>query len=341
MVSLHRIVVHEVKKEVQSLEVELDLSQTIGDSTDELSAHLVSSIHSTYSNTPSLKNTHFAADSDNPFTTHLKTYLEAENDDNFYTFSVQAIQHLRDLIANERLASGGYYCFADYEVDGRRYITVILLRRKDSINFVKERGVFKAAGNQSLTFDKIAMGFRLNLNVYNSEEDSRNYISLITTQKDTLSSYFKRLVLVADLISSDQNTSALVRLVRALPIPVGENEEPVYTSRDQFNKACYEYVEQCHQKKVNLLDMAKYFYGEDEQRKILDQAEQLEITIDTEFKRVTKIWKRVVAIKVSVPGIELKVDYDKLNPREVDVQNDTVIIRSPDLVAQIRQQQDE
>lgn len=340
MVSLNRIVVHEVKKEVQSLEVDLDLSQTIGDSADDLSVHLVNSIHHTYSNTPSLKNTHFAVDSENPFTTHLKRYLETENDDNFYNFSVQAIQHLRELIANERLASGGYYCFADYELDGRRYIIVILLRRKDSINFVKERGVFKASGNQSLTFDKIAMGFRLNLSVYNSEDDSRNYISLITTQKDTLSSYFKRLVLVADLITGDQNTSALVQLVRRLPIPVDEYDQPVYASRDLFNKACYDYVEQCHQKKVNLLDMGKHFYGEDEQRKFLDLAEQLEITIDTEFKRTPK-WKRVIAIKVSVPGIELKVDYDKLNPREVDVQDNAVIIRSADLAAQIRQQRDE
>lgn len=339
MVSLNRIVVHEVKKEVQSLEVDLDLSQTIGDSTDDLSVHLVSSIHSTYSNTPSLKNTHFAIDSENPFTTHLKIYLETESDDNFYSFSVHAIQHLRDLIASERLASGGYYCFADYELDGRRYIIVILLRRKDSINFVKEKGVFKASGNQSLSFDKIAMGFRLNLNVYNSEGDSRNYISLITTQKDTLSSYFKRLVLVADLISGDQNTSALVRLVKRLPIPTDENDTPVFESRELFNKACYDYVENCHQKKVNLLDMAKHFYGEEEQRKILDQAEQLEITIDTEFKRMPKVWRRMIAIKAIVPGIELKVDYDRLNPREVDVQNETVIIRSPDLVAQIRKQQ--
>lgn len=338
MFVLNRVVVHEINKVAQSTDVQTDLSETLGDNGDATFSSLVSSINTLYTTTPSVKNSHFAADSDTPFSTHLKRYLEDSTDENFYNFTVSAIQNLATQIASVRLATGGFYCFADFESQGRRYVSVTLLRRKDAITFVKHGGIFQASSQASLNFDKIAMGFRLNVEIYNSEEDNRNYIGLVAPLRgDELSTYFRRWVCIADLISNDQNTNALVALVRHLPIPVDEENRPRYSEED-FRRAIYEYVEHNSDRKVNLLTMSAYFYGPDSERLIVEKAESRNITIDHEFPRTAKVWKRLIKIKVKVPGIEINVDYDKINPNEVDVHSDHIIIRSEDLANLIRQQ---
>ena len=63
-----------------------------------------------------------------------------------------------------------------------------------------------------------------------------------------------------------------------------------------------------------------------------------DIILDPEFKRSINVFKRLVTIRASVPGIELNVDYNKLNQNEVDVQDDIIIIKSPELAKQIKSQ---
>jgi nucleoid-associated protein len=220
MFELNRVVIHEVKKKVHEILTTLDLSATIATQDLEIFSSLVESINTVYSVSSSLKNTHFAPDADTVFSTHLKRYLQEGTDESFYTFSVQSMQALKALMEEVLLATGGFYCFADYTDHGRHCLAVILLRHKNGFNFVKVANTFTASGTESLNFDKIATGFRLNVAIYEDDADARNSIALIASQQDQLSSYFKRWVSVAEIITNTINTRELVKLVKELPMPV-------------------------------------------------------------------------------------------------------------------------
>lgn len=336
MFELHRVIIHEVKKKAHETLTTLDLSATIATRDLEIFSSLVESINTVYSVSSSLKNTHFSPDADTVFSTHLKRYLQEGTDESFYTFSVQSMQALKILIEEVLLATGGFYCFADYTDYGRRCVAVILLRHKNGFNFVKVANTFTASGTESLNFDKIATGFRLNVGIYEDDTDARNSIALITSQQDQLSSYFKRWVSVADVITNLKNTRELVKLVRELPIPVDEGGGAMFPTVDAFRKACYNFVEDSPGKKVSLVDMGAHFYGEEHRRTLFDIAAEHNIIIDNEFKRDRSVWQKVISIKVSIPGVHLTLDLDKINGELVRIQNDQIVIRSEELVQQIR-----
>lgn len=338
MFELHRVVIHEVRKKAQENLTVLDLSATLAPQNLEIMEKLVESINTVYSASPSIKNTHFNPNADTEFSTFLKRYLQEVSDVSFYNFSVEAMQALKVLMEAELLATGGFYCFADYTDFGRRCVVVVLLRRKGGFNFVKVGNTFTASGAESLNFDKIATGFRLNVGIYEDDADARNSIALITSQQDQLSSYFKRWVSVAEIISNTMNTRKLVDLVKQLPMPVDENGANQFPSEDAFRKACYYYVEQSPQKRVSLMDMGAHFYGEERRETLLEIAEQQNIIIDNEFKRDKTAWQRVISIRASIPGLQLVLDHDKMNDGLVRLQGDQIVIHSPELVQQIRNQ---
>jgi nucleoid-associated protein YejK len=339
MFVLNRVVIHEVIKLDNTTIATVDLSERLSEITDGVFRSLVERINDTFGTTPTLKNSHFDEHADTVFSTFLKEYVGESTDDRFYIFSVQSIESLRALIERQQWATGGFYCFADYDDNGRHCVAVILLRRKDSFNFTKTAGTFRAQGAETINYDKIAMGFRLNVQVYQDEEDQRNYIALIASQHDQLSSYFKEWVSVTGIISKEKNTRALVSLVRLLSMPVGEDGNDTYPSADVFHKAVYDYVEESHQKKVSLTEMATHFYGQNNERQILDLAVQHQIDIDNEFVRDARTWKRVIAVRAQIPGVKLSVDFEKINEGVVTLQGDRVVIQSQELVNQIRNQQ--
>ena len=340
MFVLNRVVIHEVKREDRNTNVSLDLSNALANLTeDTVLGTLVERINETFGTTPSLKNSKFDPDADTVFSTLLKEYIAHESDLNFLNFSLRAIEKLKELIQQEPWATGGFYCFADYVDNGRRCVAVILLRRKDSFNFTKSGGTFKAQGGETVNYDKIAMGFRLNVQMYLDEQDQRNYIALIASQQEQLSSYFKAWVSVTGIISKENNTRALVQLVRQLPIPQLEAGESAYPSQDAFHKAIYDFVEDSHQKKVSLTAIAIHFYGDGEEQKLLNIADEQTIIIDNEFIRDAKVWKRVIAVRAQIPGVKVFIDHDKINTGIVSLLDEQIVIRSRSLVDQIRNQQ--
>lgn len=340
MFVVNRVVIHEVIRADRNTPVTLDLSTSLADlATDTDLKILVERINTSFGNTPSLKNSQFDDSADTVFSTRLKEYIADNSDPNFLNFSVGAIQKLKELIEQEPWATGGFYCFADYEDHGRRCVSVILLRRKDSFNFSKSGGTFKAQGGETVNYDKIAMGFRMNVLLYLDPENQRNYIALIASQQEQLSSYFKEWVSVTGIRSREQNTRALVQLVRQLPMPQSEAGQPAYPSSDAFHKAIFDFVEESPQKKVSLTAMAIHFYGEEQERAILDLAEEKVLTIDNEFQRDLKTWKKVISVKAQIPGVKLLIDHEKINAGIVTYTDDQIVIRSRTLVDQIRAQQ--
>lgn len=344
MTTISACVIHEVIKNVrvegQPNVVTLDLSGGLLENGNKYVQQLLTSIHTSFGTNTGLKNTHFEPDQTTKFSTGMESYLKDAKKEKFYEFSVNAINSLKTLIEKENFATGGYYVFADYDIDGRRFVSVMVVRKnKDAINLQKVNNIHEPKPTENVNTDKVAMGFRLNYGIYKSPVEDKNYIALLTAQQDKdFSGYFKDWVNAAGIITHVKNSSAFIDIIKSIDIPTDEDGKELY-SREAFQRLAHDFAENARKKIFNISAFSKYVYGEDNSNYIMNYASNHNIVLDAEFKRDGASFRRLITIHAKVKGIELNVDYDKLNPNEVDIHDDMIIIKSADLVTQIKAQQ--
>ncbi|MDP2161620.1 MAG: hypothetical protein Q8K02_14140 [Flavobacterium sp.] len=339
-VKVNRYIIHFLDKEKNINEAKIDFSNQVS-KTDGFSVMLAEEIHKSISGSPSLKNTKFKEKNENDFSNGLNEYLSLdESDDETFILFSKTLDKLKEKIENKPFPTGGFYLFIDYKISNDRYISVVLLRKKGGLNVVKKGDIYVLNNTENINIDKIAMAFRLNIKYYQSSEnenDKKNYIALITTQQDgEVSGYFKEWVNAGDLIKSIVNTENLMKIIKAIDIPLDENGLPKFKDLGDFQKAIYDYSKPL--KTINILDLSKYLYGEDNINKIADYARDKQYVLDNEFQKNTRKWRGLITIKAKIDGIELNVNYNKINDDEVKVTEDSIIIYSKQLAAKINSQ---
>ena len=304
---------------------------------DEFSVKLVAEIHKSITDSPSLKNTRFRDNETNIFTNSFNDYLSSSNEEDFFTFS-KSLEDLKTRIEKEPFATGGYYLFVDYKIINKRFISVVLLRKKSGINIVKVGNVFKVDSSENINIDKVAMAFRLNYEIYLENDPNRNYLAIISTQSDgDVSGYFRDWVSAGGLIKNDKNTANFVAIIKSIDIPKDDEGNDMFT-RNLFQKAVFDSVNLRKDKTVNLKDLSKQFYGQENGNKFMNYGTENKLILDPEFRRDSKRWRGLTTIKAHIPGIEIIVDYDKINSLEFSAIGETVIIKSKKLVDQINKQ---
>ncbi|WP_314058272.1 nucleoid-associated protein [Empedobacter brevis] len=334
-ISINRYIIHYIEKEPKKTESTLELSKEIL-LEDEFSKKLISEIHSNISINPSLKNTKFDYPKSTYFSTEIEEYVNNADDNNFIKFT-NTISKLNNRIEKIPLATGGYYLFVDYTVKSKNYIGVILLRKKDSINIIKENGVFKLGDSESINIEKIGIAFRLNVEIFkNKNINDLNYIALITSQADgNISGYFKEWINSQIIIQGKENTSNLVLIVNSIPMPVTKEGEHIFKDRIAFKKAIYDYQKSKKSKSINLLDLSKHFYGDSDY--IINFASNNKIIIDNEFMKHQDSWRKLIHIDAKIDGVEIRLDQKVLN-NIVVIEENRIIIKSRKLIDQINRQ---
>lgn len=336
-IKINRYIIHLLEKEVKKTEASLDFSKDVMKS-DEFSITLMTEVHKAITESSSLKNTHFKENETNNFTNGLIDYLSSDEEEEFFSFT-KSLEDLKAKIENESFATGGYYLFVDYFVDGKRFIAVVLLRKKSGINITKVGNTYKLNSSENINIDKIAMAARLNLEIYNETEEKRNYLALITTQQNgIISKYFREWVLAAGYIKNTLNTANLVKLIKSIDLPIDEDGNLRYKNHNDFKKAVYEYAKSRANRVINLKDMGRHFYGDDKELIFLNFASDNNIILDPEFVRDAAKWKTLVTIRAKVDGVELNVDYKKINKDDVVIEENRIVINSRILVNQINKQ---
>lgn len=332
-VKIHRIIVHYLNKKERTTDANTDYSNELL-SVDDFAKTLITELHNSISSNSSIKNAAFKGDETNSFTTSLTDYLDDATNDKFLHFS-KSLDLLKEKVEKESLAKGGYYLFSDYELDSNRYITVVLLRKKSGINILKEGNTYRLDGAENINIEKIAMAARLNYNIFNLTGDDRKYLAVITTQSDgEISEYFKEWILAAGMIKNTVNTDRLIKIVKTMPLPLDADGNEL--SRNDFQRRVYDLVKSKTGRRVNIYDLGEHFYGSESKTAFKDFADANGITLDPEFKIASK-WKNLISIRVSVPGISLNVDFDKINEDDVDIKADHIVIRSKALAEKMQQ----
>lgn len=340
-INVERYIIHFLDKKKNETTATVDYSQKVSQS-DEFSKVLTESLHKSITESASLKNTKFKQNNTNDFSTLLDNYLELseDSDDQSFLDFTKSLEKLREEVENKPFATGGYYLFIDYSVGTGRYISVVVLRKKEGLNVVKKEGVYTLDNTENLNIDKIAMALRLNFTIYlnsDTELDKNNYLALITTQHDgEVSEYFRDWVNAGDMIKNSENTKNFIRIIKNIDMPLNEHGEESFKTLDEFKRAIFDYIKDKKSKTINLLDVSTHFYGEANKNKISDTARSYGIDIDNEFKKDARIVRELITIKASVDGIILSVDYDKINPDEVDLQEDYILIKNKKLANKLK-----
>lgn len=338
-VKIREIAIHFLEKESKKMVASIDYSEEPLEK-NEFALNLIEQVHNAINTSPSLKNASFKEDEENKFTITLNKYIKNPSEKRFTDFT-HSLDLLKEKVEKEPFAKGGYYLFADYNVDKQRYLCVILLRKKSGINIIKKDGAYILDSTENINIEKIAMGVRLNFSIFNSRTDDRNYLALITTQQDgEVSGYFKEWVLAAGLIKNAVNTENMIKIIKTIPLPLDEYGNELF-GRGEFNKTVFEHVNNRRDKRINLFEIGATFYGEENKNSLRDFADANGITIDSEFKRDAPKWKTLISIKASVPGININVDYDKFGQDGVQIKNGKVIINSKELADSIQKQYDQ
>lgn len=117
----------------------------------------------------------------------IKSYTQdSETDEKFVRFSQDAANHLKDEMNKKPTSTGGYLLFADYSVNDR-FIMAVLLNNKAGFTVNEDSLVVNMI--KELNTDQIAMAGFVNMSIYESANDERRYLSFMKGVKN-ISDYF-------------------------------------------------------------------------------------------------------------------------------------------------------
>ncbi|WP_288882979.1 nucleoid-associated protein [Pedobacter panaciterrae] len=269
----------------------------------------------------------------------LNTNHYLEDDDFFLKYTKASLDNLASRIENVLFASGGYYLFADYTVNQKRFMSIILVRNKEGfvIAFNDRKKNFDFNDTKNINTDKLAMGYRLNVNLYlNRETDpDRNYMALLTNQGDDLSDYFLEWVNASEAVNGKIQTGILINAIKQLG-----SDDPDEGEAD-FQGRVYDLImsyRKGNKGSINIDNISEVIYGQ--KRRIRDYIElSLERDIDPDIRPDGSILKKLIQIKAQVKGINVTFDVSKLG-NEVDYDGGVLIIRNENLVNQIKSQRE-
>jgi nucleoid-associated protein len=266
---------------------------------------------------------------------NINAYMTNSSDDIFLEYSHASLDILASTIKKETFATGGYYVFSDYEVNGTRYLSIIIARKKEGFDFkwLDTQQMFDFLNGENVNTDKLAMGFRLNWPLYDTNQtQERNYIALLTNQGDKFSQYFTEWVNATDIVNAKIQSDILVNAIKNIKIDTGEDEV-------EFERRAYATIssyKKSNKGKVNINNISEALYGDDQKIRTYIET-QLQKEIDSEIHIDNSSLKKLVQIEASVKGINLTFDSTKFG-NEVRIEDNVLIIENNDLINQIRLQ---
>ncbi len=331
--NVYRLIIHELEKEAKSTSITYKSSDSLLEINDG-TTNLVTQIHNSFDKSLSQYSKFDTSKTTNAVYLNTNKYLANDDDDTFIELSKTSLSDLADDIKREPFATGGYYLFMDYIENGYRYISIIILRNTNAFNIKWGGNKFSVDPTENLNIDKLAMGFRLNCNLYNVPGEDRNYIALVSNQGDDLSKYFIKWVNADKVISNQVNTKTLVNIIKDL----GPTDSTI--DRGEFERTVFEWINLYRKQNSNTIDIDKLsesLYGNS--LAIRDYANrELNTEIDPIFRVHPNELRRLVRLRAVTKGISVTIDTDKFDSEEVVIMNGTLIIKNKSIVESIEQQ---
>jgi nucleoid-associated protein len=323
------MIIHELIKEQTKSAAEVSVSQELS-VIDKQSISLLETLLNKYSlGKENIRYGKFSEDEDKSFPKEFRSYVDKPSEESFLSMTTITLKNLKEIVQNIPAAKGGYFIFADYTLDSESFFAIFLIRNTEGKLITRNESTnsYRINSTKHLDLEKVAMGCKINKENYLRSEG--RYLSFTRKNQD-FSNYFINWIAAEELVDNTIYTEALLKIGNKISLPLG-------MKREELKKTIYDVAKASPNSMLRLATLDEIlFKGEG---KIYEFIEKEKILIDTEFKPVSKIMRKFVQISVYEENIKLEFGHDDLN-NKVQVNNDTIIIKSKKLADRIRESVD-
>ncbi len=325
---LKKLVIHELRKERESREVTLILSDELVE-IDESSITFMGALSAAYRNDKIL----YAIFDDSEGKYFPEKFLEYRESsrlvEDFISFTTRVLGNLESIISTEFLATGGYFVFTEYKENGIDFIAIFLIRDVEGKILRKTEHSYKIQTIEYVDTKNLAMACRINENRINVEEG--NYISLTQVKQQTISEYFKIWISIQQLESSGNYTDALYDIINQLVPPIDESTGQRMDIQN-VREMVYNYAIASPTQTINIAGLGELIYRDP--NIISEYAINNEIPLDTEFKYSKTKLRKFVKFELNRDGINLKVSQGEVNKKiKLSPENQDIVIIESEIFA--------
>jgi nucleoid-associated protein len=302
---IHRVIIHELNKPIGKVGAKLSKSLSLMDATSEDVIQLITELNKRYRKRDEKQG---IFDDANPTIFHevFRSFEKKKNDKNFIEFSIKSAENLRDRIEGIGAAKGGYLVYAQFD-EYRNYCSVFFVRDITGIAFKRNKTVngFDLSKVKHIDFEKLAMACRINMSTFG--DDQSKYLSFIHIKSDDLSQYFVNWISSKDTVTSEEDTTKLLRALRKIPIPEAKAGE-ASMEREAMIRNAHSHIKASPTRTVNVIDMSITLF--DDEDYLTDYLFENYPEIPTEFKAHSTTLQRFVRVYAKADQVELNFHPD-------------------------------
>ena len=339
MLQIHQLIIHELEKESDSPEAILITSDECVP-IDERAEALVAKLNSAFIGKAEVLQGYLSSPEDALFPGYFQEWInQGLSKEAFINFSKETMQALQLSLQGIVGAKGGYLVYADYHSFETRMLGVFLVRDTEGVVFRRNAnsGSFDLDTITYLNIDRLALACRLHLD---KEQDGSRYAEMIKharSQKE-ISAYFINWIGLEQPESSKDLTHTFLEVVSQLPLPVSE-ETGETMPEENFREEVMNFALNSPQKMIEVKKFDQEFYGG--QGTTQQFLTQNDIGLEQSFRYDDNTLRRFYNCRVYSEGISLSFNRGHFQRRQVEIEGDSIIIRSPELVEKIMQMMEE
>ncbi len=240
------------------------------------------------------------------------------------------IKELKTQLTNLTQSKGGFFLFVEYKSISN-FLAVFILRNTKGFISENESNHFVLNSVTHLDINKLAMGMRINLDIYNNNEDEnrkKRYVSLIRGTTD-ISKYFDNWIGINDARMESVDATSLMEIAGHIDLPNGVQD------REELRRRIGEFASNSPNNIVNLTALSLLIFGDE--TCLSQYCNDNEIDIDDQFKISRANINKFYKVIVNADGIKLSFSRDKIND-SISISGNKVIIDSNSLVREISSQ---
>jgi nucleoid-associated protein len=137
----------------------------------------------------------------------LGKYLAGVTD--FLAFSITAVEQLTKLMEESNLTTGGHALFCHYQQGLTEYLVIALVQGTEAVTMTEELHLMTV---NRLDLDHIRLAARINISEWQTNRQSKQYISYLKGKQDRkISEYFRDFIGCQEGIDGPGETRTLLR----------------------------------------------------------------------------------------------------------------------------------
>lgn len=331
---INQLIIHELDKEADETEAKLFLSNALAPK-DERAQLLIQKLHDTFISKTEVLQGYLSSPEDALFPGYFQHLLEkGVGEEAFVTFTKDTMNALQLSIQGVVGAKGGYLVFADYKIFESRTLGIFLVRDAEGVVFNKneEGSTFNLDATTYLNTDKLAMACRIHFD--KAKSGTGRCVELIKHAKSQkeISEYFINWIGLERHESSKELTHTFLEMVSQLPLPV-EEESGAPIGEGEFREAVVKFAMKSPEKTIDLKKFDQEFYeGEAKTETFLKEND---LSLDNEFRFDGNLMRKFNNYRVYAEGISLSFSRNHYQHRQIEIEGDSVVIRSSALVEKL------